>query len=330
MKILSMILVFCMSALGALAFQKDATGSEGEPFYFMGQAFPSQQDFVESGRRCSTPLLESYQMLAIEEDVQNWLASTDYALFDNNVEDRKPGNGNGGGGNGGGTDCSSFNPPNISIPIAFHVITNGSQGNVSNSQLNQQVNVLNSAYAGTGFSFFIDSTDYTNNSSWYTMGFNSNAEVQAKNALNISPQTTLNIYLANIGQGLLGWATFPSELAGNPSYDGVVMLNESLPGGSAAPYNEGDTATHEIGHWLGLYHTFQGGCNGNGDFVDDTPAERSPAYGCPSGRDSCRRDAGNDPITNFMDYTDDYCMFEFTDCQTVRMHEQVGTYRGQL
>ncbi len=315
------VAIFCLllSAVGVWAFQ--GPGHQEEIFTVNGVSFVSQEAFINAGKRCQTPSFDPDRMEAIEREVAIWLEHTGWQLFDRPFRGKKP---------GGSTDCGSFTPPNINIAIAYHVIHDGNTGVVSSSRLNQQVTVLNNAYAGTGFSFSVASIDYTDNATWYTMGHGTTVERQAKQALNIDPNTHLNVYVAGIGGGLLGWATFPADLSRKTSEDGVVVLNESLPGGNAAPYDLGDTATHEVGHWLGLYHTFQGGCNGKGDLVDDTPPEASPAYGCPTGRDSCRRKAGLDPITNFMDYTEDACMNEFSDCQTVRMHEQVGAYRTQL
>jgi hypothetical protein len=222
--------------------------------------------------------------------------------------------------------------PSRVIPVYVHRIyrTGAASENVTTAQINDQIAVLNAAFAGTSFSFSLQAVTNTTNSNWYTTT-GGTYETQMKNALRQGGSNALNIYLNNMGGGLLGWATFPSSYAGNPKNDGVVVLYRTLPGGTAAPYNLGDTGTHEVGHWLGLYHTFQGGCSrsasSGGDYVADTPAEKSPAYGCPTGRDSCPSIAGLDPITNFMDYTDDSCMNNFTSGQATRMSNMWNLYR---
>jgi len=215
------------------------------------------------------------------------------------------------------------------VNVAWHVITNGTTGNVTDARIAAQLQVLNDAFLGKGFQFQTVSIDRTNNSKWFGMTPGSRNETLAKQTLAKSPATTLNIYTAGPGQGLLGWAVFPWSYAESHYQNGVVLLHSSLPGGSAAPYNLGDTATHEVGHYLGLYHTFQGGCTDAGDFVDDTPAEASAAYGCPAGRDTCSS-TGQDPIYNFMDYTDDACMNEFSEGQVARMAWAVSTHKPSL
>jgi hypothetical protein len=278
------------------------------PFIFNGHRWNSKEEFLENGR-CTTPKLSEYEVEEIEREVEVARINREAA-------------------NGG----FRVDATGGVIPVYWHVIRSGTgtnQGNISDSQITQQINVLNAAYAGTGWSFNLVATTRTTNSSWYTCS-GGTCETQMKNALRQGSADDLNIYSNNMGGGLLGWATFPSSYASQPKMDGVVVLYSSLPGGTAAPYNLGDTATHEVGHWMGLYHTFQGGCARKatgGDAVGDTPAEKSPAYGCPTGRDSCPSIAGLDPIKNFMDYTDDACMTEFTTGQDSRMDTMFTTYR---
>jgi hypothetical protein len=220
------------------------------------------------------------------------------------------------------------------IRVYFHVVAEapGTAGDVSNLAINEQIAVLNDAFQATGWSFTLHEVTRTYDSRLFNMGQGSRSETLVKSSLRKGTADDLNIYTANLSRGLLGWATFPSSYASNPTYDGVVLLYSSLPGGSASPYNLGDTGTHEVGHWMGLYHTFQGGCNAPGDSVDDTPFEASPAYGCPVGRDTCSG-SGTDPIHNFMDYTDDGCMDRFTAgspsgvSQDDRMYAQFAQYR---
>lgn len=221
------------------------------------------------------------------------------------------------------------------IQVYFHVIRSAADndpahGDIPDQWITDQITELNTAYSGgaggvdTGFRFQLAGTDRTTNASWFTVGEGSGNETAMKTALRKGSYRALNVYTANIGGGLLGWATFPvaSPSASTFADDGVVILHESLPGGNAdfgtdAVYNLGDTLTHEAGHWLGLYHTFQGGCFGDGDFVKDTPAESGPNYACNELANSCAS-KGFDPVHNYMDYTDDLCMTQFTKGQTKR------------
>lgn len=222
----------------------------------------------------------------------------------------------------------------VTIPVVFHVISEDgtrANGNVPDSMINRQMQVLNESYAGTtggaatAFAFELQAINRVTRPAWYPIVYGSAAERRMKSNLRRGGKETLNIYTGELSDDLLGWATFPQNQLNTK--DGVVILAESMPGGSASPYNGGDTATHEVGHWLNLYHTFQDGCGGKGDRVSDTPAELSPASGCPTGRNTCTT-AGVDPIHNFMDYTTDECMYEFTPGQAARMLKGWNAYRA--
>lgn len=231
----------------------------------------------------------------------------------------------------------------VSIPVYVNVITDGTSATtVSDAVVKEQIAVLNAAYAGTNsggaastpFTFTLAKTVVTKNAKWASaMTPNSRNETAMKTALHTGGAAALNLYLTGLGKSgggqLFGWATFPMDYSSKPLMDGVVLDRRSLKGqaGSFAGYNEGDTGTHEVGHWLGLYHTFQGGCTGSGDLVADTAAEASPASGCPTGRDTCTS-PGEDPVHNFMDYSNDPCLTLFTAGQSTRMGEQWTAFRA--
>jgi len=219
------------------------------------------------------------------------------------------------------------------IPVYFHVITtNSGAGDVSDTRLDAQLATLNASYAGSGFQFVKAGYGRTKNTTWYNGCAQSSIERQIRKSIAVDPAHTFNVYTCGLGDGLLGRATFPSYYPENSFMHGVVILNASVNLGSANHYNEGDTLVHETGHYLGLYHTFQGGCVAPGDSVDDTPDEASPASGCPASRDTCTGTGfeGSDPFHNFMDYTYDTCMNTFTPLQRARAQAQVALYRPSL
>lgn len=219
-----------------------------------------------------------------------------------------------------------------SIPVAFHVVHKGGASNVPDAMLEAQIDVLNAVYRPHRFSFFIASVDRTKKSSWFRkcgdLIEGGNTLDKIKDRLSIDPAHTLNIYLCGPNNGLLGIATFPSMFPEDSTSHGVMALYSTLPGGSASPFDLGGTIVHEVGHYLGLFHTFQDGCFG-GDLISDTPPEDEPASGCPIGRDTCAG-GGPDPVTNFMDYSDDACYEELTTGQRKRMANQVKTFRPSL
>ena len=236
-------------------------------------------------------------------------------------------------------DAPTLPSGSVTIRTVFHVISDHTltapESTRMQTMINAQMDVLNKSYAGetsgpaadSPFRFELAKTTFTVNPAWYTVVPGKN-ERDMKKALYEGDATTLNVYVANIGGGLLGWAYFPKGYNNGRDYiDGVVMLDESMPGGTAGKYAFGDTLTHEVGHWLMLEHTFAHGCSASGDYVTDTPKEAGPQFDCPVGADTCAA-PGLDPIHNFMDYTQDSCMNEFTPGQVERMNDAWVNFRA--
>ena len=221
-------------------------------------------------------------------------------------------------------------PAGTTIPVYVHVMAAADgTGDVSDAAIAEQIAVLNATFGGeesgdaaeTGFTFTLADTDRYYNDTWHRDG----ASQKYRKLTRLGGANALNMWLVEFKY--LGIATFPWDYAKQPGIDGVRVHFASLPGGSIANYNLGETATHEVGHWLGLYHTFQGGCTELNDEVADTPAQSSPTTGCPVGRDSCDL-PGLDPINNYMDYSYDSCYTEFSAGQASRMTDMWTAYRA--
>ncbi|QBR94123.1 zinc metalloprotease [Nocardioides euryhalodurans] len=217
-----------------------------------------------------------------------------------------------------------------SIPVYVHVMAaKDGSGDVTDAAIAEQVAVLNTTYAGeesgaaaeTGYTFRLAGVDRFYNDTWHRDG----ASSKYRKATRQGGANALNMWLVDFKY--LGIATFPWDYAKSPGVDGIRVHYATLPGGAIENYDLGETATHEAGHWLGLYHTFQGGCTELNDEVADTPAQSSPTDGCPEGRDSCSL-PGLDPIHNYMDYSYDTCYTQFTPGQDARMDQMWAAYRG--
>lgn len=251
----------------------------------------------------------------------------------------------------------------ITIPVVFHVVYNTSAQNISDARILEQLNVLNKDFgrtnadagntpsvwqgisANTNIQFCMAQRDPSGNAtngivrkSTTVTSFSSNDNIKrsANGGSDAWPRDQyLNIWVGNLSGGLLGYAQFPGGAA---STDGVVVLYSSVGGpnnpGTATPYHLGRTATHEVGHWLNLYHIWGDdgtGCSGS-DQVSDTPNQAGATSGCPAfpKTDACTSTSPGVMFMNYMDYSTDACMNMFTNGQSTRMNATLNGTRVSL
>jgi len=230
---------------------------------------------------------------------------------------------------------------NTVIPTYFHVVSSKAKANTTSSALLQkQLDVMNQGYAGTGFSFELVDTDYTANDEWAEIDVTSSDDsvmMAMKSALRKGTYSELNMYFVEaMANGILGMCEFPTKEidTSDPSsyaFDGCLVASGTLPGSPEFPgkFDEGMTSVHEIGHWFGLFHVFQGSsCSRDGDMVSDTPFQSSATSGCPTTKDSCPNSPGKDSVHNYMDYSDDRCYSEFTPGQIKRAQDIFADMRA--
>lgn len=249
-----------------------------------------------------------------------------------------------------GMKSVSLNFYRIQVPVAFHIIVNSrGEGQLTQmtTQINDQISILNNVYNKFNISFKLISTNITVNDFWFDRASyytDINALKQMTSSLSLDPANIMNVYTLGSKQ-VLGEATYPWYDEKGTTMDYVVINYNTLPGGSTSfydgNYNEGKTLVHEVGHFLGLFHTFEGGnvnCDTNppndgcviGDQVDDTPSQRICYFsGCNEDLDSCPS-PGKDPVKNFMGYNPDACMNEMTVGQGERLLQSIIKFRYYL
>lgn len=318
-----------LRAFAPIQRNADKSITVGDHTYSDMQAFVRSAQFRAEGRRCGT-------ITPISDDAA--FAPTDCS--------------------GSGTSIQPhYDPERVyEIPVVFHIISasNGT-GNIPDEAVHSQIEILNEDYLAlpgrpgaqgndSRIRFALATIDPSGNPATGIMRytndnwFNNNQDPgrgDMKTAINWNPTLYLNIY-TNSASGALGYAYLPTDGAG-AVYDGVVLLWQAVGRNAPlAPYDQGRTATHEVGHYLGLYHTFDNGCGNNaspynsGDLIADTVPETEAHYHCVASNTACAGATGPNPIHNYMEYTNDTCMWEFSPEQINRMRCSIVHYRAEL
>lgn len=230
----------------------------------------------------------------------------------------------------------------LNIPVAFHVVTDGKKGKISAQQIAILIENLNWAYRNTPVSFYLYKADTLKNKAWYNnCFFNTKNQQKLRKRLALDPRYFVNIYSCKLGKpDWYGVATFPPgyPVPGTPgnTYMQGIAVDPVVLGSPNFPY--GLALAHEVGHYLGLFHTFesafnpgQAGCADPGDFVSDTPSQAFHTFGaCPVGLDSCPSLPGADDIPNLMNYATDECWNHFSPGQANLMVEAIQRFRPTL
>lgn len=306
------------------------------PFFFASFLIAQDNDQIPSQRTCGT--MENQKML--EQQDPDLIANQ--GKIEREIQDF--------------TTQYRSNPDNsvtavVTIPVVFHVVWNTTAESLNVNRLNDQLAALNADYrklntdwqntpsgwqslvADCEVQFCLAQRDpYGNATTGITYTNTTVTSFSTNNAVKYNTQggkniwdrnKYLNIWVCDLGSGLLGYAQFPG---GNAATDGVVIdYQYTGTTGASAPFNKGRTATHEVGHWLNLRHIWaddNGGCTSD-DLVSDTPIQANYTFNCPSPSqvitDACQSSAPGIMWMNYMDYVDDACMYMFTTGQKTRI-----------